>query len=175
MNSAIIAKPKPGEYPPYFDAYIARVPEGPFPELLSEQRIYALQLLESIPEEKKDHRYAEGKWSIRELIMHITDVERVMFYRALVASRGDSKTVIYPMDDALYVQHSGAQRMSMQQILAEFHSTRKASEEFFAHLSPEQLDGTVNGSKYSFSARSLAYIIAGHTDHHLDILKKRYL
>lgn len=168
-------RPLKGEYPAYFENYIKLVPEGKFTELLKENTIHFTGMLEQLDAELHEYRYAEGKWSIKELLMHITDVERVMAYRALVASRADESTIVYPMQDELYVKNSGSEHLSFSDVLNEFKSTRQANLFFFGHLSDEQSRRTVKTPNQPFTARSLAYIILGHCLHHEKVLSEKYL
>ncbi len=168
-------RPVPGEYPSYFDNYISLVPEGNFADLLDQNSRHFIALLEQIKSELHEFRYAEGKWTIKELLMHITDVERVMAFRALVASRADETTIVYPMQDELYVKNSGTEHLSFRDVLDEFKSTRASSLCFFRHMSEAQSCRLVKTPNQPFSARALAYIILGHAMHHEHVLKERYL
>lgn len=168
-------KPINTEYPEYFENYIRLVPDGDILELLKSNGKEFSSFLRGLSHQQLAYRYAEGKWNIVEMLMHITDVERVMAYRALVAARNDENTIVYSMDDALYIKNSNVENLSFDQVLTAFDSVRNASLVFFSQISEEQSHGVANGNKGKFSARALAYIILGHCMHHRRIIEERYL
>ncbi len=167
-------KPNANEYPAYFQSYIDRVGDNFLENFQSHSQSFPVFLQNELFS-KSDYRYAKDKWNVKELIMHIIDVERVMFYRALVASRDDEKTIVYSMDDKLYAKNSGVEHLSFNEVLETFIVTRAATLQFFKCLSDEQSIRFVQGNVGRFSARSLGYIILGHCLHHEQILRERYL
>ena len=170
-----IQRPRKGEYNPYFRPYIDLVPEGDFNELLEQNTKAALSFFKRIPATKWDYRYDKDKWNIRQLLVHLTDAERVFAYRALVAARGDKKTKLHPMDDHLYVQQSGVERRTSDSILAEFKAVRGATEALFASITDQQSKFKADGVSAPISARALGYIIIGHMMHHMKVIKEWYL
>ncbi len=168
-------RPIPGEYNPYFQAYIDLVPKGDFLDQLYKNTKSATDLFEKIPVEKHNYRYAADKWNIKEMIMHMIDVERVMCYRALVASRGDNKTILYGMDDHLYVLNAIVAGRLFNDLVEEFKAVRNATEKFFETISEKQSKFVANLDTQPITARALGYIITGHTLHHLKGIKENYL
>lgn len=168
------SRPISGDYTPFFETYIRMVPEGDLIILLESQFAETKELLASISEEKSLYRYSEGKWSIRELLGHISDTERVMAYRLLRAARGDT-TPLPGFEENLFVQNSPYERMSLQAIAEEWATVRAASLSLLRSLEPEAWGrrGVVNG--YETSALALACVISGHELHHRNVLKERYL
>lgn len=167
-------RPGTDEYLPYYGKYVARVPDGDIVDILSRQIVGTAALLRSISEEQADYRYAPGKWTIREVAGHLTDTERVFSYRALRFSRGDT-TPCEGFDENAYVANAPFARVSLANLGSELEHIRKASIHFFSNLNAESmaLRGVANGAEVS--VRALAFITAGHENHHLDILRSRYL
>jgi uncharacterized damage-inducible protein DinB len=132
------------------------------------------QTVPYIPEEKGEHRYAEGKWSVKEVLNHMMDAERVFAYRALRFARND-QTALHPFEENDYAPEANAHARSIQQFVREMKRLRESTIDLFASLSPEMLvrEGTASGKR--ISVKNLGYIIAGHDIHHLNILRDRYL
>lgn len=169
-------QPQANEYRPFFQRYIDLVPQSDIIETLRQQAKEAVTFFTSLPADKHDYRYAEGKWSIKQVLMHIIDTERVMSYRALVAARGDTNTVLHGMDENLYAETAPYSGRTMEEILDEFSVVRASTIHLFANTSIEQSLQQANNSDGSyFTPGALAYIIAGHLLHHLSIIKERYL
>lgn len=168
-------KPDKEEYLPYFDRYISLVPEGDFIKLLRENSEEVINFFESIPAEKHNYRYAEGKWSIKDILMHITDTERVMCYRALVAARGDNTSVLCNMDEDSYAANVDVSGRSLENILSEFRSIRSATEIFFENLGDEASKFKAKTETHPITARAVGYILIGHPVHHMHIIRERYL
>ena len=171
----MIQRPLPGEYKPYFQGYIDHVPDGNFMDILATNTNEATAFFENIPADKIDYRYAEDKWTIKQVLMHITDVERIMAYRALVAARGDNTTPLHSMDDYLYMANSNAANRTIKSLLAEFKAVRGATQQMFETITDEQSIFPANAVTYTVTARALGYIITGHTLHHLKGIKENYL
>ena len=168
-------RPLPGEYNPYFQGYIDLVPEGDFMEVLKVNTQAAVSYFEQIPAGKHNYKYGEDKWTIKQVLMHIIDVERVMAYRALVAARGDNKTLLYSMDDHLYMTNVNVDNRSMNDMLGEFKAVRYATEELFETITDEQSIFQANAINFPITARALGYIIAGHMLHHIKVIERHYL
>jgi len=130
--------------------------------------------MKSIPEDKLYYRYDEGKWTIKEILVHIIDDERIYAYRALRFARKDS-TELAGFDQENYAVNSGANKRSIESILHEFETVRKATISLFESFTDEALtsSGIANGNKVS--VRALGYHIAGHEKHHVNIIRERYL
>ena len=167
-------RPGPDEHAQFYAGYIQQVPDGDILAILQDQRRSVPALLRGLSPEQADHRYAPGKWSVKEVIGHMIDTERVMSYRALRLARGDETPLPgYDQDD--YVEAAGFADRALPALVAEFESARAATSSLFRGLEDAMWDrrGTANGQPVS--VRGLAYIIAGHVAHHMEIIRTRYL
>lgn len=167
-------RPDPAEFAEYYGRYIAAVPDGSILASLESQRAEVASLLASIPEEKEGFRYAPGKWSIREVVGHVTDGERVFSCRALAFARGDEGP-LPTFDENGYAAESGADVRSLAELAAELDTVRGATLSLFRGFGDEAWSRTGVASGYEFTVRSLAWIICGHAEHHMNILRDRYL
>ncbi len=167
-------KAKKGIYPAYFYKYISLVENEDLNTILKAQGSDAHQFLCSINEKKWDYKYAEDKWTIKEVMQHVIDTERVFNYRALVFSRKDGN--IFPgFDQDNYAVNSNAVNRKYSDLMDDFAAVRKSTESLFSSFSPEQLDSVGSASDYQMSVKALGYTIAGHLLHHINILKEKYL
>lgn len=167
-------RPAADEYNAFYAGYVAAVEGEDVLAFLREQYESGLVRLASIPESKYDHRYAEGKWSVREVIGHMIDAERVFSYRALAFARGDREA--QPgMDQDVWMASSGFAERSTSSLLTELRHLRAANLALFESLDAAawQRQGTASGS--GITVRALIWIIAGHFAHHLQVLDERYL
>ncbi|MDO9274983.1 MAG: DinB family protein [Lutibacter sp.] len=162
------------EYNPHYKHYILELGEVDLFEVLNASFEDLLKTIKNLPEEKLLFRYEEGKWTIKELVQHLIDTERIMGYRALRFSRNDA-TELQGFDENWYVDNSYGNDRNAIDLLEEFTCTRKASISLFKSFTNEMLtlSGTANGS--DVTVRALGFIIAGHQMHHLKIIKERYL
>src|SRR5262245_42460249 len=167
-------KPLTGEYAPGYQHYFDLVAEGDFCNLLKQNAIETVALFEAIPDERLDYRYAEGKWTIKQVFMHIIDTERVFSYRGLVAARGDGSPH-YRMVEELYAGNVDVSRRTMQSLISEFKAVRASSEYLYEHLTDEQSQLLCNIVTHPMSVRAIGYFLVGHIQHHLNIIKERYL
>jgi uncharacterized damage-inducible protein DinB len=171
----VIEKPREGEYPAYAHIYIDLLPEdGLILKHLADNLETTRKLVVSIPKDRLLHRYAEGKWTIKEILGHIVDDERIYAYRALRFARNDS-TELPGFDQDQYVQYSDANVRDSRDLLDEFSLVRQSTIAFFKSLDSAALlrSGVANG--HSVSVRALAYHIAGHELRHRNIIRERYL
>jgi uncharacterized damage-inducible protein DinB len=170
-----IDKPRPGEYPAYASMYIDLLPDdGMLLRHLESDRAALVELARSIPPERLAHRYATGKWSIAEVLVHIADDERIYAYRALRFARGDATELAgFEQDD--YAAASRADERPIDGIVAELDAVRRASITLFDGLPDAAFDrgGVANGTPVT--VRALAYHLAGHARHHVSLLSTRYL
>jgi uncharacterized damage-inducible protein DinB len=170
-----IQKPKDGEFAPYAIAYIDQFPDdGNILKLLKEQMKKTKEFFLSIPEEKLTYRYAEKKWSIKEILLHFIDTERIYGYRALRIARNDK--IEHPgFDQELFISNVNADKRKVKDILKEYEAVRKATLLFFNGLERKALSrkGISNGNP--LSVRAIPYLIAGHELHHLQVIKEKYL
>jgi DinB superfamily len=164
------SRPQKDEAAPYYFRYIERVPEGPIVDILAAQLDEALPFLEGISEERSLFRYAPDKWSIRQVVNHVSDTERLFLFRALWFARGfDAPLPSYDQDVSAGMAE--ADRVGWAAHVEELRSVRLASLTLLrAEAWPRR--GVASGNP--FSVRSLAYIAAGHLAHHLAILRERY-
>ena len=171
--TSIPVRPTPDEYAPYYKTYVDKVFGENVLVLLKEEHDQFKTFLQGIPESKWDYRYAEGKWSIKEVIRHINDAERVFAYRALRIARND-QTAMPGFDQDDWMGEISGSSMSPEQVMDEYSSVRAASLSLLNSFDEEAWLRRGTASDYTFSARALAYIIAGHEQHHIQILKERY-
>jgi hypothetical protein len=167
-------RPDKDEHAEYYGNYISRISAEDIISVLENQIDETRKLFASIPDAKGTFRYAEGKWSINELMGHIIDAERVMAYRALCFARADAGR-IPGMDQDLFAANAHSDNFSLSELVEEFLSLRKSHVLFFKHLDEAAWHRRGTASDCEFSVRALAYILAGHLAHHFEILKERYL
>ena len=162
------------EYNPHYKHYILELGDVDLFEILNASFEELLETVKDLPEEKLVFRYDEGKWTIKELLQHLIDTERIMSYRALRFSRNDA-TELQGFDENWYVDNSNGNNRNFNDLLDEFTCTRRASISLFKSFTNEmlQLSGNANGS--DMTVRALGFIIPGHQMHHLKIIKERYL
>ncbi|HKQ18531.1 MAG TPA: DinB family protein [Candidatus Eisenbacteria bacterium] len=172
METAV--RPAPNEYAPYYGRYVALVPDGPIVETLRDQIGETAAFLGSLPEAKGDHRYEPGKWSVKDVIGHVIDGERVFSYRALRFARRDETPLPgFEQDD--YVPAGAFGRRTLRDLIAEFRAVREATLHLYRHLDEEALCRTGIASENLMSVRALAWVIAGHERHHVGVIRERYL
>lgn len=167
-------RPSPDEYPPFYAGYVAKVPDGDVVEALIGGAEIAAALLHDVGEERAGRAYAEGKWTLKEVLLHCADAERIFAYRALRIARGDA-TPLPGWDENAYAPESGANARVIDSIMNELESVREASVTLFEGL-PEATwsrSGHANGKP--ITVRALAWITAGHLLHHLGVIQDRYL
>ncbi|HEY0430972.1 MAG TPA: DinB family protein, partial [Pyrinomonadaceae bacterium] len=133
-----------------------------------------VKFFENIPAEKVDYRYAEGKWTVKEVLMHLIDTERVFAYRALTAARGDGAPH-YRMDEELYAGNVDVTHRALASLLAEFKAVRNATTQFFENLTEAQSKWTCNIVPHPMSARAIGYFLIAHVRHHRNVIEERYL
>jgi uncharacterized damage-inducible protein DinB len=170
-----IKKPEPGEYPAYASMYIDRLPDdGLLLQHLENNFSAVKELILQLPEEKLLYRYAPGKWTIKEILVHIIDDERIYSYRALRFARNDL-TPLPGFEQDNFARYSNANGRDLKNIFEEYEAVRKATIALFNGLEEEAFTryGTADGKKAT--VRALAYHIAGHEMHHVAIIKEKYL
>ncbi len=174
MTETLNNYPDANEYASYYGRYVSLVPEGDIIATLSGQLDSTLKLLRSIDESKAGWRYAPDKWSIKELVGHVTDGERIFAYRALRIARGDRTPLPgFEQDDYVKYGHFDARRLD--ELAEEFELVRRSNLLMFRHLDAEAWQRRGTASDAEVSVRALAFIIAGHERHHMEILRTRYL
>jgi hypothetical protein len=168
----MVDMPPATEYAAFYAGYVARVPEADILGVLEQQKQQVQALSASLTPEREAFRYAEGKWTVRELLGHVVDGERVFGYRAFCISRGE-QVALPGFDEKSYVATAPASA-SGRELAAEFGAVRESNLIFLRRLAPDawRLVGNANGSPVS--TRALAWIMAGHVRHHLAVLRERY-
>jgi hypothetical protein len=174
MTSSNFHYPDPTEYLPYYGKYISLVPQGEIVETLLQQIYPTLSSLRGLSEEQGAYRYAPDKWTIKQVVGHLIDTERVFAYRALVFARND-KSELPSMEQNPYVEFSNVNNCNLGELLDEFECVRHSTVYLFRHFSQDAWTRRGVASGAQVSVRALAYIIAGHELHHVNILKTRYL
>jgi uncharacterized damage-inducible protein DinB len=169
-----MSRPAMDTYPSHFEPYVKLVSEEDLKSALKNQSSQAENFLKTISEEQSFHRYAEGKWTLKEVLQHIIDAERVFTYRALAFARGD-KNNLPSFDENGYAANSRANERSWQDLISEFSANRKSSEMMFNSFSGEVLNNSGSSNNHAVTVRALGYITVGHLTHHLNIIKERYL
>ena len=167
-------RPEKNEYAEFYAGYVALVEEPDIIAALRNQTADLQNLLAGVSAEKENYRYAEGKWSIRELLGHIVDGERVFSYRALRISRGD-ETPLAGFEENFYVAGSNFSNVKLADTLEEFSLLRRSNVLLFKNLIDEMWRRTGTASDAAVSVSALAYIMVGHVRHHVNILQTRYL
>ena len=170
----MIQRPSENEYPAYYQPYVNLVPDTDLVQLLKENLQETVQLFEGLSEEEGLFRYSPNKWSIKEVLGHMTDTERIMSYRLMRVGRGDP-TPLAGFNENDYVAGSQINQLPISDILEDFIATRKATLTLIRNMPTEAWAniGIANGAE--ITAQAIAYIIAGHAIHHRKIITERYL
>lgn len=175
MNSALIGHPNLAHAPAYARMYFERLKDEEHLGIaLASERQVVEQFIANIPEEKAAFAYAEGKWTIKQLLIHCIEAERVFQYRALRFSRLDA-TPIPGFDEDHYALHQNEAERTLADILEEFSAVRSSTQTLYSHMNNEMLDFLGKSGDAFVSARSLGWMTIGHWDHHLAVLEERYL
>jgi hypothetical protein len=169
-----MARPDLTRVPDYFHQYINQVKEVDLTEAFRNQGTSFIRFLESIPNDKHDYRYAPGKWSIKEVLQHLIDTERVFCYRALSFARRDA-TPLPSFDENVFASNSKADKRNWPDLVEEFKAVRRATEMLFDSFDKEQLEASGTASGKSNYVLGIGYIMTGHINHHMRIMNERYL
>jgi uncharacterized damage-inducible protein DinB len=167
-------RPAADEYAPYYHRYIERVADGDIESVLEEQIGGTLALLRSLGEEDGDRAYAEGKWSIKEVVGHVADTERIFSYRLMRAARGDA-TPLPSFDENAFAAAGAFGARTLASLTDELAAVRAATVALVRGLPEGAWDHRGTASGHGFSVRAAAYMIAGHEVHHAGLLRTRYL
>jgi hypothetical protein len=174
MSSPLFRTPSSDEYAPYYRTYVSLLPEGDILEILEQQKNETLGILRGLSNEQAGFSYANGKWSIKEVVGHIIDTERVFAYRGLCFARGDNTPLPgFEQDD--YVLGADFNSIPHELLASEFEHLRMSNIFLFSTWSEavQTRRGTAAGN--SITARAIPFILAGHERHHLNVLAERYL
>lgn len=167
-------RPDLSRVPVFYHNYINQVPEDDLMTAFKNGTSPFIKLLESIDPAKYDHKYAEGKWTIREVLQHIIDAERVFNYRALRFARKDP-TPLPGFDENLFARTAKADKRKWDDLVNEFKSVRQSSEDLFGSFDNEQLEASGISNNHSVYVLAWGYIVVGHCLHHMQIIRERYL
>ena len=162
------------EYNPYYQAYIDKAEVTDLIEGLRQNGKRVISFLESIPDDKYDYAYAEGKWTLKELIQHVIDTERIFTFRALSFARKE-KAALPGYEENDYAASSNANRRTKESLLNELSIVRQATIVLFESFTDEMLLHVGNASNSDVSVRAIGFILIGHENHHYKIIKERYL
>ena len=166
--------PQAGEYAGFYQKYIDQLPEGNIIDLLHWNEQQFMNIAQFLSPEKWDHAYSEGKWTVKQLVLHMIDTERVMAYRAMCIARGDSNP--FPgFDQDAYVAQSGATTRLASDLIPEYQAVRAATRALFRYLPEGAWSNRGMASGNEVTVRALAAIIVGHELHHMRILREKYL
>ena len=169
-----LRRPAPGEHADYFGRYVDLVPEGDIVDTLARQLGETLGLLQDVAPERETHRYAPGKWSIREVVGHMIDVERVFAFRAIAIARSDGVD-LPSMEQDEWASRSNAGARQLDDLAQEWASVRRSSVHMFGTLAPGAAERRGRAGGNPFTVRSLAWITAGHELWHRERLARDYL
>lgn len=170
---SLVTRPTPDEYSPYYGKYIDRVPDGDLFETLESQLQRTVELLDSFGETGAALRYAPGKWSVKEVVGHVTDAERIFTYRALCAARGEPGA-LPGFDENAYVAGAHFDTRTLNSLLGELTAVRRSTLALFRNLGDDALVSRVVANGVPVTPRALAWILAGHELHHASLLRERY-
>lgn len=170
----MIHKPDNTISPAYYQKYFALVNEEDLLKALENTMNDTVKFFSSIPAEKENHRYADDKWTVKEVISHIIDTERVMSYRSMRFSRKDA-TQLPGYDENTYAPNANAASRTVKEMIEEFTCVRKASISLFNYLTDDMLDFTGNANNLQVSARMIGWMMTGHAIHHCNVIKEKYL
>ena len=169
-----IARPTPEEFNEFYQDYIDQVPDGDILDFLKSQRLRMNELISSFPESRIDYRYADGKWSAKQVVGHVVDTEWIFTYRALRIARND-RTPMAGMDQNEFMAGANFGDRTLESLGQEFNHLRSASVELFSSFNEGVMSRSGTASGFPFTVRALIYIIGGHTEHHMCVLQERYL
>jgi hypothetical protein len=167
-------RPDLSTVPAFYHKYVTQTKEDDVNAAIQANTAASLSFFRSIPDDKWDYRYAEGKWSIKEMLQHIIDADRIFSYRALCIARGE-KASLPGFEENEYAAASNADRRSPEELISEFETLRKSIQQLFASFGEGQLSSVGVANNNPISVNAIGFIIPGHTQHHLSVLKERYL
>lgn len=173
-RSLNIPRPSENDYAPFYAGYLKNIEGDDILTILRDQLDTTTEFFKSISEEKGDYSYSEGKWTIKEILGHITDTERVFAYRAMCIARGERKSLPgFEQDD--YVREGNFNKRTLTDLIEEYAQLRKANLVLFNSFSEEALNIRGLANNYEITVRAILFIIAGHGLHHINVLKEKYL
>lgn len=167
-------RPDATDYHEFYETYVSKVPPGDIFQILEDGLAETVRLLGGVPQELEEHAYAPGKWTLREVVGHMIDAERLFGFRALWIARGDEQE--QPgMDQEAWNRASNARNRPLVDLVEEFTLVRRGHLLMLRGFTEEDAERTGLASGFSFTARAFPYILAGHEIHHRQVLADRYL
>lgn len=173
MPSTLTSRPASDEYLAYYERYISLVPDGNLVDILVNQHRDTQRMLQALDDERGLHAYAAGKWTIKEVIGHLGDAERVFSYRALRFARGDGQPVA-GFDENAYAPAGRFNERPIADLVDEFRAIRESTVHLFRHLNEDEMARRGIANSNPISVRALGFVIAGHERHHAKLLRERY-
>ena len=173
MATTLSPRPAPDEYLAYYERYITLVPDGSLVDTLVDQHRDTIRMLREVSDDRGLYAYAPGKWTIKEVIGHLSDAERVFSYRALRFARGDGQPLA-GFDENAYAPAGRFNERPIGDLVDEFQAIRAATVHLFRYLNDEELARRGIANNNPISVRALGFVIAGHERHHAKLLRERY-
>lgn len=167
-------RPGADEFNPFYAGYVGSVPDGDVVARLESELETGLAFYDALPADRRDHRYAEGKWTVREVLGHVVDTERIFSYRLMCMARGD-ETPLPGMDQDDYMDGADFAGRSWGSLRAEYEHLRRANVALVSSLGADEFDRRGTASGFPVSVRALVWILAGHEIHHREVIAARYL
>ncbi len=167
-------RPGPGDYSSYYEAYINLVEGNDILKILNQQSKQTQDILNSFSEHKGNYRYADGKWTVKEVVGHLLDTERIFAYRALCIARGEKKS-LPGFDQNEYVKEGNFNSRELFDLNYEFRLLRESNLLLLRTFTPEMLNRRGFANESSITVYAILFIIAGHEKHHMNVLKERYM
>lgn len=174
MRGIVRMRPEKSEYLPLAQKYIDLVPDGNIVDVLQQQNEESVLLLSALTEDQANFQYAPDKWSVKTVIGHIADVERLWSYRILRIARGDARELA-GYDRDIFAEMSSCDSLPLYKVLNDYTAVRKSTISLIENLSEEAIVRVGEFNGHMLSARASMYIIAGHETHHINIIKSKYL
>jgi hypothetical protein len=170
----VLVRPRVGEFDPFYTGYVDLIPSGVDPRNVLRDQLGELPgLMITVSEDGAEHRYSEGKWSIKEVVGHLCDTERIFGYRLLRVVRGD-ETPLPGFEENKYVPAGRFDARALGDVVSEWEAARHSTLALVESIDPDVLDNRTLANDAPISARALLFIVPGHTQHHLQILRARY-
>ena len=166
--------PAENEYPAFYQKYVSLIPNGNILQMMEKQNEQFCEFLATVSEDKANYSYEKGKWSVKEVIGHLIDVELAFLYRAWRFSRND-KAKLHGFEQDDFIANSDFSKLTLSELVEQFYHMRKAAIPMFSSFTDEMWSrkGTANGG--SFTVKSIAYIMVGHVIHHMKMIHSKYL
>jgi uncharacterized damage-inducible protein DinB len=170
----MLKRPDLEEFPVYMRSYVQLIPEGDIIQILNGQIVSTQEIFSAVTEKQAEYRYAEGKWTLSEVLGHLTDTERIMNYRILRIARGD-KSPLMGFDENEYVQEASFNERTIADLLEDYQNVRRATISLLKGMPQKSFQNKGNANGFEVTVETIAYMIAGHELHHIKIIQEKYL